>query len=948
MAARFRAYLEHLEAVGPAASVSVTALALQEGYNTGWGGTAAVVARRRDGPFTTGEMMASIMAAGVLAGRPMMLRLALDGGSLDGTLIRTWPCVVNGLRPYELGSSIAACNVELVDPVSFLAEQSIWGAYRSASAGEIVGGVLSLAAGGDGKPGLSPALPDLPSVTIVEGYRGELKQIPYAIAAGQTLGDWLAEFLAMLGLRVELSGSESGVLKLELLDSLPRRTSLAMTLGMPDGESAASPSTESGDGTESSDAEPIDAGRIVILGHSGFPGSPRRGALLDDPTMGSARPIVALGAVGTVLTGPGLDVEEASDRIYRSMKGTYAEMLMLSARSGQPLIRPGELVTLSETVHGLADWQVSGVMHSVQMGEYLNGITLIRGDVSWHPELPFHGPPVYVTAIVDGGPSFDIHEPVPRDRLGRIKISFPFTPTPTGEEAAEIAAADTNEDARVSLADFDDGQISSFTSNRTQWEEEAEKYRAGELDDPFPGKADDELTDEEKAKRDELHNRRDDALTYIAYERVKGDRDHDGVISDRDELISDELSEVLKDDEIDIRGLRNTRHRRSEEEEQLTWIREVRDDRRQRLEWLEFIEEGRSGANPDGIDALRKEIQELDQEIQEIENKHALLDENKSLMQEYGELFEDNPEDVSAEVLAARQDAEGKGDRWPPRIPLQVIKPMAGAMHGFIAAHRHGDICRVAVHSPLNAEIVGFQYRDDRKINVDLTGAVAGLVVEHNYSDSWSGLVFRRTDGTEAAVLPEIGDGSEDSGATEGTSSEGMAALSEALSHLQTAASEAGGLAITPSGSAPAGDGTSGTSGDGMPSDPLGTSGDGMPSDPLDTSGDGMPPDAPGTSGGDAPPDPLGTSGDGMPSDPLGTSGDGMPPDPLGTSGDGMPSDPLGTSGDGMPSDPLDTSGDGMPSDPLGTSGDGMPSDPFGTSGDGMPSDPFGASGLGD
>ena len=95
-----------------------------------------------------------------------------------GAHVRVWPCVVDRLQPYELDATAAACDVHLLDPVSFLAEQPIWGAYRSVSAGEIVGGVLSLAAGGDGKPTLSPLLPGLPAVRIAAGYRDGLGHPP--------------------------------------------------------------------------------------------------------------------------------------------------------------------------------------------------------------------------------------------------------------------------------------------------------------------------------------------------------------------------------------------------------------------------------------------------------------------------------------------------------------------------------------------------------------------------------------------------------------------------------------------------------------------------------------------------------------------------------------------------------------------------------------------------
>ena len=157
-------------------------------------------------------------------------------------------------------------------------------------------------------------------------------------------------------------------------------------------------------------------------------------------------------------------------------------------------------------------------------------------------------------------------------------------------------------------------------------------------------------------------------------------------------------------------------------------------------------------------------------DLEELEREKAEFEAQEKLVDEYGALFEEKHAGLSDEVLAARQDAEEVGDRWPPRIRLSMIKPMAGAMHGFIAAHRHGDICRVAVHSPFNAEIVGFQYRDDRRINTDLAGAVAGLVVEHNYAQSWSGLVFRRTDAMEPPPADEAGADGEGSGdASSGT-----------------------------------------------------------------------------------------------------------------------------------------------------------------------------------
>ena len=794
MTAKFEA---HLKIPGAQASaVGVAAFALQEGYSTGWGGTATVVALPRSGSMTAGAMFGALAARGVRAGRSVSVSLLLARGGLSRGTVRTWPCVVDSLQPYQLTASAAACNVHLLDPVSFLAEQPIWGAYRSVSVGEIVGGALSLAAGGDGKPTLSPLLPGLPAVRIAEGYREELATVPHAIAAGQTLGDWLAEFLALLGLRAELSISDGGEsLVLELLDSVPRRQPLEMTVVSPDDEvdragtsggtsSTIGPDSDSQIGigpdrpggdlnldggigpdrpggdlnldggselTDPSRKQPSDDGGILITGHAGFPGTPRRGGLLDDPTMGSARVVYAYGAIGAVLTGPDLDVEEAGSRIHRSLLGTYAEMLMVSAISGQPRVRIGDRVTLSRPVHRLESWQVAGVRHKLDGGVYDNDLTLLRGDIAWHPELPLYHPPVYVTGVVDGGIDFQVHEPVPRDRLGRIKVSFPFTPTPVGQEAAEIAAADTTgdsgvRDGRVRMEDFSEEQIKSYTDGMEEWDEKAAKYEAGEFADPYPRMSDDELSTEEKANRDALRASRKEALAYMAYRKATGDRDHDGVISDRDTVISDELSGKLKgrSGREWMQTLWNMGPERRERYLAERLARKVLADDYNRFGGNLKPEEVSQAAVDEVVDNRSADGSPIQSAFDAREAKE--IDTIEELVQEYGELFEVKQDGLSGEVLDARQDVEETTDRWPPRIPLSVVTPMAGAMHGFISAHRHGDICRVAVHNPLSAEIVGFQYRDDRKINVDLVEAVAGFVVEHDHSQAWSGLVFRRND----------------------------------------------------------------------------------------------------------------------------------------------------------------------------------------------------------
>ena len=672
MAVRYRARLTRLGAEDD--GIRLAEFVIGEGYSTGWSGTGVVVAKGET-PMTPGAMISAVMASGVLAGTAVDLALDVSGGPLDGSNVRTWPCVVNGLRPFAIDEFSVGCDVHLVDPVSYLAEQVVWGAYRRVSAAEAVGGALLLATGGDGKPTTTPVLSGLPPLQVVAEYRSALDEVPYAIAAGERFGDWLAEFLAMLGLRAELQGFQDGRTDLTLTDAVPKGPPIEMSVVTPSGIDPPIP--------ESADS-------ILIQGHTAFPGMPLRGALLDDPTKGSVRPLLSYGAVGTVLTDAELDVDEAAGRVYQAVKGVVAGMLTMTARTRLPDIRPGEVVRLSRSTHGFVDWQIPSVSHEFKNSVYQNDATLIRGDIAWHPQLPLSRPPVFVTAVVNGGHGFDFQQPVPRDRLGRIKVTFPFTPTPSGQAGTELAVADTSLDGRVTLDDFDDAEVQSFTEDRAMWEEERRKYDAGDYNDPYPGKKDDELTREELERREELRAKRDNAITYGAYRKASmldlDDADQDGVLSSRDELVSEALRKALRDEE-----------------------------ERQRLQDL--------------WDA-----------------RHEAPVEEGSLAEEYGRLFGDESDDIPDDVREARDDAELMAERWPPRIPLPVVKPMAGALHGFIVAHRHGDTCRVAVHSPLSAEIVGFQYRDDRKINADLSTSVAGLVVEHNYAQAWSGLVFRRTE----------------------------------------------------------------------------------------------------------------------------------------------------------------------------------------------------------
>lgn len=82
-----------------------------------------------------------------------------------------------------------------------------------------------------------------------------------------------------------------------------------------------------------------------------------------------------------------------------------------------------------------------------------------------------------------------------------------------------------------------------------------------------------------------------------------------------------------------------------------------------------------------------------------------------------------------------------------PLVALPISEQMAGGAHGFIPAHRQGDICKVLVHNPLSAEIIGFSYRS-HFVNEDMVDVSAGLVMEHQLDD-WAGILFRSKHNTK-------------------------------------------------------------------------------------------------------------------------------------------------------------------------------------------------------
>ena len=57
---------------------------------------------------------------------------------------------------------------------------------------------------------------------------------------------------------------------------------------------------------------------------------------------------------------------------------------------------------------------------------------------------------------------------------------------------------------------------------------------------------------------------------------------------------------------------------------------------------------------------------------------------------------------------------ESAAASYYPALKLSPVSLSAGDSHGYVTDHRQQDWCRIQVHSPLLAEVIGFVYRDDR------------------------------------------------------------------------------------------------------------------------------------------------------------------------------------------------------------------------------------------
>ena len=466
----------------------------------------------------------------LVPGKSVAIRLVIETGGrkTTRTLLRIWPSVITSVNA---DADSGSCDVFFCDPLTWRARHPIWGAYRDCSPGEMLGGAMSLAAGGDGRPTLTPALPGMPLVRISQYLRAALERVPCAIAAGQALVPWLGGVLGPLGVRIEMLGYPGGQVAIALRDTAPSGPPIEMTL-------------------DSGEASAMNA---AVVASRCSPGHSARATVLDDPGFSAAGRIGRPGAVEAVSCVAQIDRPESELRAgfaQQRIDLRRSRILVETRRTG---FMPGRVVKFTNcSAGGETLWQTGDTTHFFSTrrfaagrssadtrGAYANHVVLESGRLPWRPPIPAEDGPVIVSGVVDDGASGE-GATVARDRLGRIPIRFCFLP-------------------------------------------------AG--DDPP--------------------------------QRGSGGS-------------------------------------------------------------------GSEGSGPG----------------------------------------------------AGGSDDGSPGEARPPRIPLPVVEPMAGGVHGFVTAHRMGDVCRILIRNPMYAEILGFGRRDHQRISQDMTGISTGVIVQEGDDDRWSGILF--------------------------------------------------------------------------------------------------------------------------------------------------------------------------------------------------------------
>ena len=434
-------------------------LMLHEHRAGGW--TGVLDLRPRVG--TDGEAFDAVIRAGLAPGTACGTTLRMKGGPRA----RTWTSVITAAtaKAPDADESYAMCALLIADPLTALRNRRVWFGWGECPLDALVGGAMSCAGNGAGTPGREPVLRGLPPIRIYPEVRSAVRRVPYAIARGETFGEWLDGLCEALRIRIEILSTSDGRLAIALRDRPPPTSGLNR-----DG-----PIEMTADDTVDPSPDVIVLGRAMLAS-----AATERGSMVDIPTRGDPVRFGPRGALGHIFEAPLLSDDEARERKRRREQRAALAQVRVYGRTGQPGMLPGRTVRLMQRapdgadegdsrddsgngdskgngargddavasshatasreehkLFGTSEWQVCETPHIYRGGGYVNEVALEKATDAWFPEGPHERRRTHVLTGIIEHDDTKAGERVARDRLGWIPVRLAFMQPKSEDDANE-------------------------------------------------------------------------------------------------------------------------------------------------------------------------------------------------------------------------------------------------------------------------------------------------------------------------------------------------------------------------------------------------------------------------------------------------------------------------------------------------------------------------------
>ena len=393
-----------------APALPVYHLMLHEHRAGGWTG----VLDLRPRVDTEGEAFDAVIRAGLAPGTACGTTLRMKGGPRA----RTWTSVITAATAKAPDSSerYAMCALLIADPLTALRNRRVYFGWGDCRLDSLVGGAMSCAANGAGIPGREPVLRGMPPIRIYPEVRSAVRRVPYAIARGETLGEWLDGLCEALRIRIEILSIGDGRVAIALRDMPPPQSGL----------NRSGPIEMTADDTVEPSTDVIVLGRTMLASSA-----IERGSILDIPSRGDPVRFGPRGALGDVFETPFMSDDEARERKRRREQRAALAQVRVYGLTGQPGMLPGRTVRLmrrapddadtvdsqvdsgnaaskgttaggdesvpppqaaalreEHTLFGASEWQVCETPHIYRGGGYVNEVALEKASIAWYPEGP--------------------------------------------------------------------------------------------------------------------------------------------------------------------------------------------------------------------------------------------------------------------------------------------------------------------------------------------------------------------------------------------------------------------------------------------------------------------------------------------------------------------------------------------------------------------------------